>query len=109
MAKEEHAHLYLGRSGQFAVMSELLYRRRNTAIPEVDVGDDVFVVRDKDDIVTRVQVKSANAAAQHGGENEGQPRQTDAAMAERTTLHLGRLRRHARAEIDRYISVRGPA
>src|SRR5439155_918905 len=67
MAKEEHAHLYLGRSGQFAVMSELLYRRRNTAIPEVDVGDDVFVVRDKDDIVTRVQVKSANATAQHGG------------------------------------------
>src|SRR5439155_16162614 len=67
MAKDEHARLYFGRSGQLAAMSELLYRRRNAAIPEVDVGDDVFVVRDEDDIVTRVQVKSANATAQHGG------------------------------------------
>jgi hypothetical protein len=67
MAKEEHARLYFGRSGQLAVMSELLYRRRNTAIPEVDVGDDVFVVRDEEDKVTRVQVKAANANPQHGG------------------------------------------
>lgn len=67
MAKDEHAHLYIGRSGQLAVMSELLYRRRNTAIPEVDVGDDVLVVRDEENTVTRVQVKSANATAQHGG------------------------------------------
>src|SRR5439155_23035933 len=67
MAKDEHARLYFGRSGQLAVMSELLYRRRNAAIPEVDVGDDVFVVRDEEDIVTRVQVKSANATVQHGG------------------------------------------
>jgi len=67
MAKEEHARLYFGRSGQLAVMSELLYRRRNAAIPEVDVGDDVFVVRDEEDTVTRVQVKSANASPQHGG------------------------------------------
>src|SRR3954453_1508032 len=67
MAKEEHARLYFGRSGQLAVMSELLCRRRNAAIPEVDVGDDVFVVRDEDENVTRVQVKSANATAQQGG------------------------------------------
>lgn len=32
--------LYIGRSGQLAVMAEFLYRGYNVAIPEVDVGDD---------------------------------------------------------------------
>src|SRR5262249_41736184 len=67
MAKEEHAKLYFGRSGELAAMSELLYRGHNVADPEVDVGDDVFVVRDEEDRVTRVQVKSANATGQHDG------------------------------------------
>jgi hypothetical protein len=67
MAKEEHARLYFGSSGQLAAMSELLCRGRNVAIPEVDVGDDVFVVREEEESVTRVQVKSANASGQHGG------------------------------------------
>src|SRR5229473_323045 len=67
MAKEERARLYFGRSGQLAVMSEVLYRRRNAAIPEVDVGDDVFVVCDEEENVTRVQGKSANATLQQGG------------------------------------------
>lgn len=40
--------LYVGRAGQLAVMAELLLRGYNVAIPEVDVGDDVFVVRDRD-------------------------------------------------------------
>ena len=39
----------------------------NVAIPEVDVGDDVFVVKGSDDTVTRVQVKAATAKAQAGG------------------------------------------
>jgi hypothetical protein len=55
---------FFGRSGHLAVMSEFLYRRINVAIPEVDVGDDVFVVKGSDDTVTRVQVKSATAKAQ---------------------------------------------
>ena len=33
---------YTGRSGQMAVMAELLFRRCNAAIPEVDVGTDVL-------------------------------------------------------------------
>ena len=50
--------LYTGRAGHLAVMAELLIRGWNTAIPEVDVGDDVFVVHDSDGNLHRVQVKT---------------------------------------------------
>jgi len=68
MGKKKPAqNLYTGRSGQHAAMSEFLIRGYNVAIPEVDVGEDVFVVRDRDDAVTRVQVKSANARPTQDG------------------------------------------
>ena len=51
--------LYVGRAGQMAVMAEFLVRGYNVAIPEVDVGDDIFVVRDSDGDLTRIQVKTA--------------------------------------------------
>jgi hypothetical protein len=41
--------LYLGRAAQLFVMSELLLRGYNVAIPEVDIGDDLLVIRDADD------------------------------------------------------------
>lgn len=52
---------YTGRSGQLAVLTELLARRCNVAIPEVDEGEDVlaFVLDEPD--VTRIQVKTATA------------------------------------------------
>ena len=50
--------LFTGRSGQLVVMAEFLVRQMNVAIPEVDVGDDVVVVRDDHDEITRVQVKA---------------------------------------------------
>jgi hypothetical protein len=53
--------LFTGRSGQLAVMAEFLIRNLNVAIPEVDIGDDIVVVRDDHDEITRVQVKTANA------------------------------------------------
>lgn len=53
-------HLYTGKSGQLAVMAEFLSRGYNVAVPEVDVGDDMFVVRDRDGQLSRVQVKTAN-------------------------------------------------
>jgi len=46
-------NLYLGRAGQLAVMSEFLTRGWNVAIPEVDIGDDIFVVRDSDGNLSR--------------------------------------------------------
>lgn len=49
-------------------MAELLLRGWNAATPEVDTGDDIFVVHDADGQLVRVQVKTANvnAASGHG-------------------------------------------
>ncbi len=52
-------HLYVGRAGQMAAMAEFLLRGYNVAVPEVDVGDDIFVVRDSDGEFSRIQVKTA--------------------------------------------------
>jgi len=52
--------LYLGKAGQFVAMSEFLVRGWNVAIPEVDIGDDIFVVRDETGDFVRVQVKTSN-------------------------------------------------
>lgn len=56
--------LFTGRSGQLALMAEFLIREVNVAIPEVDIGDDIVVVRDDNDVISRVQVKTANAKQQ---------------------------------------------
>jgi hypothetical protein len=54
-------NLYVGKAGQFAAMSEFLMRGWNVAVPEVDIGDDIFVVRDENGEFVRVQVKTATA------------------------------------------------
>jgi hypothetical protein len=66
-AETRNRRAFFGRSGHLAVMSEFLHRRINVAIPEVDVGDDVFVVKGNDEAVMRVQVKSATAKVQQNG------------------------------------------
>lgn len=53
------SNLYHGPAGEHAVMSELLWRGWNVAIPQVDVGDDIFVVEDEQGTFYRVQVKMA--------------------------------------------------
>lgn len=40
-------------------MAEFVIRGYNVAIPEIDVGDDIFVVKDIDGDLTRIQVKTA--------------------------------------------------
>lgn len=50
---------YAGRAGHLAAMAELLLRGWNVAIPEVDVGDDIFVVRDATRTLKCVQVKTS--------------------------------------------------
>lgn len=52
-------NLYTGSAGQAAVMSEFLVRGYNVAVPEVDRGDDLFVVEDTSGILSRIQVKAA--------------------------------------------------
>lgn len=51
---------YLGRAGHLATMAEFLVRGYNVAIPEVDTGDDVFVVHDLAGVLYRVQIKTAS-------------------------------------------------
>jgi len=58
---EKNTHF--GRAGEYFAMSELLLRGWNVAVPVVDVGDDVFVINDKDKTTYRVQVKTANPAS----------------------------------------------
>jgi hypothetical protein len=60
-------HLYLGKAGQFAVMSLFLVRGWNVAVPEVDIGDDIFVVRDENGEFVRVQVKTATGIKRQKG------------------------------------------
>jgi len=53
--------LYTGRAGQAFVMAEFAIRGYNVAVPEIDRGDDLFVVHDTSGAFWRVQVKTANA------------------------------------------------
>ncbi|WP_375418702.1 hypothetical protein [uncultured Hymenobacter sp.] len=61
MPQPKRQNLYLGKAGQFAAMAECLMRGFNVAIPEVDVGDDLFVVNDQSGNYRRIQVKTVTA------------------------------------------------
>jgi hypothetical protein len=52
---------FTGRAAQLAVMAELLRLRCNAAIPEVDLGTDVFAFKDDREEVVRLQVKGCTA------------------------------------------------
>src|SRR5258708_856981 len=51
--------IFVGKAGHLAVMAEFLLRGYNVATPEVDVGDDIFVVNDGVEQLWRIQVKTA--------------------------------------------------
>jgi hypothetical protein len=59
---KKNYHLYLGKAGHLTVMSEFLTRGWNVAIPEVDIGDDIFVVQDDIGTLRRVQVKTSTSS-----------------------------------------------
>jgi hypothetical protein len=54
-------NLYLAKAGHMAMMAEFLMRGWNVAIPEVDIGDDIFVVQDEEGTLKRIQVKTATS------------------------------------------------
>ena len=60
-------NLYLGKAGQFSIMSEFLVRGWNTCTPDVDVGDDVLVLEDKKGEFKRIQVKTSTATVRKNG------------------------------------------
>lgn len=55
---------HTGKAGQFAVMAELAGRGYNVAIPEIDKGDDVFVLNDTTGHLFRLQIKTATGRHQ---------------------------------------------
>ena len=54
---------YVGKAGHLAVMGELCLRGYNVAMPEIDKGDDIFVVRDDSGAMWRLQVKTSLGTA----------------------------------------------
>jgi hypothetical protein len=58
---------YLGKAGHLIVMSEFLILGWNVAIPEVDVGDDIFVVQDDNGTLRRIQVKTSASTTRQSG------------------------------------------
>ena len=58
---KDNYHLYLGKAGHLMVMAEFLIRGWNVATPEVDIGDDIFVVQDDNGTLRRVQVKTSTS------------------------------------------------
>ena len=64
---KKNYHLYLGKAGHLIVMSEFLIRGWNVAIPEVDIGNDIFVVQDENGLLNRVQVKTSTSTVRKNG------------------------------------------
>ena len=58
---------YLGKAGHLSAMAEFLILGWNVAIPEVDIGDDIFVVEDNTGTLKRVQVKTSFASKRTNG------------------------------------------
>ena len=55
---------YTGKAGHLAVMGEFCLRGYNASMPEIDKGDDVFVVNDQTGAMWRLQVKTSLGRAQ---------------------------------------------
>ena len=53
---------YIGKADHLAVMGELALRGYNVAMPEIDKGDDIFVVRNDTGAMWRLQVKTSLGA-----------------------------------------------
>jgi hypothetical protein len=62
-----HASLYLAKAGHLHVMSQFLLRGYNVAMPEVDIGDDVYVVQVGMGTLWEIQVKTATCVATRSG------------------------------------------
>jgi hypothetical protein len=50
---------YTGKAGHLAIMGEFCFRGYNASMPEIDKGDDVFVVNDSTGAMWRLQVKTS--------------------------------------------------
>jgi hypothetical protein len=51
------SHHYKSKAAHLAAMAELAWREYNVAMPEIDIGDDIFAVNDTSGNFWRIQVK----------------------------------------------------
>ena len=58
------SHHYTSKAAHLAVMSELAWLGYNVAMPEIDIGDDIFAVNDSSGNMWRIQVKYSAAKVQ---------------------------------------------
>ena len=61
------AHHYKAKAAHLSVMAGLAWRGYNVAMPEIDIGDDIFAVKDHSGNMWRIQVKYSQAKAQKNG------------------------------------------
>jgi len=54
---------YIGKAGHLAIMGELCFRGYNVSMPEIDKGDDVFIVNDASGAMWRLQAKTSGGTA----------------------------------------------
>ncbi len=57
--KTKLGRAHVGKAGQLHTMTQFLLRGYNVAVPEVDLGDDLYVVTDRMDRLWKIQVKTA--------------------------------------------------
>lgn len=55
---------YVGKAGHLALMGEFCLRGYNVSMPEIDKGDDIFVVNDATGSMWRIQAKTSLGTAQ---------------------------------------------
>ena len=80
---------YTGKAGHLAVMGEFCLRGYNAAMPEIDKGDDVFVVNDTTGSMWRLQVKTSLGSDQATSRRyQFRVRQTAILNAQTPELHF---------------------
>src|SRR5947209_255389 len=97
MARERtNVDSYTGQGGQSAVLSELLVRRCNAAVPIVDEGEDTLAFLPGQAEVTHIQVKTANA----------EPLKGEGRCAARVNVPLAQLRAERLTDLYYIFAVR---
>ena len=80
---------YVGKAGHLALMGEFCLRGYNASMPEIDKGDDVFVVNDATGAMWRLQVKTATGRQQqHSRAYQFRVRETAIQRPQTPELHF---------------------
>jgi len=86
---KKNENVQIGKAGELAVMAEFAYRGYNVAIPEIDKGEDIFVVNDVTGVMWRVQVKTSSPKIQKkSSAYQFRVRETAITMPQTPELHF---------------------